>query len=60
MTTAVIRKMRIGQLQGAVLTSGGLVNSYKDIGIYGLPMLFRSQAEVDMTRSQIDAMLMQD
>ena len=55
---AVIRKMRIGQLQGAVLTSGGLVNSYKDIGIYGLPMLFRSQAEVDLTRSQIDAMLM--
>ena len=56
---AVMRKMRIGQLQGAVLTSGGLVNSYKAIGIYGLPMLFRSQAEVDLTRSQIDEMLME-
>ena len=56
---AVMRKMRIGQLQGAVLTSGGLVNSYKDIGIYGLPMLFRSQSEVDLTRSQIDKMLME-
>ena len=56
---AVMRKMRIGQLQGAVLTSGGLVNSYKDIGIYGLPMLFRSQAEVDLTRAQIDEVLME-
>ncbi len=56
---AVMRKMRIGQLQGAVLTSGGLVNSYKDIGIYGLPMLFRDQAEVDLVRTQIDPALMQ-
>jgi len=56
---AVMRKMRIGQLQGAVLTSGGLVNSYKDIGIYGLPMLFRSQSEVDLTRAQIDEVLME-
>ena len=56
---AVMRKMRIGQLQGAVVTSGGLVNSYKDIGIYGLPMLFRSQAEVDLTRAQIDEVLME-
>ena len=56
---AVMRKMRIGQLQGAVLTSGGLGNSYKDIGIYGLPMLFRSQAEVDLTRAQIDEVLME-
>ena len=55
---AVMRKMRIGQLQGAVLTSGGLVNSYKDIGIYGLPMLFRDQAEVDSVRAQIDHALM--
>ncbi len=55
---AVMRKMRIGQLQGAVLTSGGLVNSYKDIGIYGLPMLFRNQAEVDFTRAKIDPVLM--
>ena len=55
---AVMRKMRIGQLQGAVLTSGGLVNSYKDIGIYGLPMLFRDQAEVDSVRAQIDPALM--
>jgi len=55
---AVMRKMRIGQLQGAVLTSGGLVNSYKDIGIYGLPMLFRNQAEVDSVRAKIDSVLM--
>ena len=56
---AVIRKMRIGQLHGAVLTSGGLVNSYNDIGIYGLPMLFRSQYEIDQTRAQIDELLME-
>lgn len=55
---AVMRKMRVGQLQGAVLTSGGLVNSYKDIGVYGMPMLFRDQAEVDLVRSKMDTVLM--
>ncbi|MEM7001391.1 MAG: TRAP transporter substrate-binding protein DctP [Pseudomonadota bacterium] len=55
---AVLRKMRIGQLHGAVLTSGGLVQNYKDISLYSLPMLFRNEAEVDYVRQAMDAELM--
>jgi TRAP-type C4-dicarboxylate transport system substrate-binding protein len=55
---AVLRKMRVGQLHGAVLTSGGLAPSYNDIGIYNLPMLFRDEAEVDHVRQTMDAVLM--
>lgn len=54
----VLRKMRLGQLHGAVLTSGGLVQHYKDIGLYSMPMLFRNEAEVDHVRSVMDAELM--
>ena len=55
---AVLRKMRVGQLHGAVLTSGGLVQSYKDITLYSMPMLFRNEAEVDHVRKTMDARLM--
>lgn len=55
----VLRKMGLGQLHGAVLTSGGLVNTYEDIGVYNMPMLFRNEAEVDYVRERLDARLMQ-
>ncbi len=50
----VLRKIRIGQLQGGVFTANGLEERYGDILIYGLPMLFESQAEVDYLRGRID------
>ncbi|MEZ5565796.1 MAG: TRAP transporter substrate-binding protein DctP [Gammaproteobacteria bacterium] len=53
----VLRKMRIGQLQGGVFTSNGLEERYPDIQIYGLPMLFNSQEEVDYVRQKMDAKL---
>lgn len=53
----VLRKMRIGQLQGGVFTSNGLQERYPDIQIYGLPMLFNSQAEVDYIRHKMDPVL---
>jgi TRAP-type C4-dicarboxylate transport system substrate-binding protein len=53
----VLRKIRIGQLQGGVFTSNGLEERYPDILIYGLPMLFNSQDEVDYVRSRMDAQL---
>jgi TRAP-type C4-dicarboxylate transport system substrate-binding protein len=56
---AVLRKMRVGQLHGAVLTAGALVQSYEDIALYNLPMLFRNEAEVDFVRQAIDERLMQ-
>lgn len=55
----VLRKIRIGQLQGGAFTAGGIAEKYPDIVLYGLPMLFRSQAEVDYVRSRMDARLAQ-
>jgi TRAP-type C4-dicarboxylate transport system substrate-binding protein len=56
---AVLRKMRVGQLHGAVLTSGGLVQNYPDIALYNLPLMFRSDAEIDYVRAKLDEQLMQ-
>ena len=56
---AVLRKMRVGQLHGAVLTSGGLVQNYPDIALYNLPLMFRSDAEIDHVRANLDEQLMQ-
>jgi TRAP-type C4-dicarboxylate transport system substrate-binding protein len=49
--------MRIGQLQGGVFTSNGLEERYPDILLYGQPMLFNSQEEVDYVRQRMDAKL---
>lgn len=54
---SVLRKIRIGQLHGGAITSGGLSNIYPDVQIYSLPFLFRSSEEVDHVRAQIDAKL---
>lgn len=53
----VLRKIRIGQLQGGVFTSNGLAERYPDIILYGLPLLFESQAEVDHVRERLDPVL---
>jgi len=53
----VLRKIRIGQLQGGVFASTGLAERYRDIVLYGLPMVFRSQAEVDYVREKMDPTL---
>ncbi|HAH81078.1 MAG TPA: C4-dicarboxylate ABC transporter [Gammaproteobacteria bacterium] len=55
---AVLRKLRIGQLHGAALTSGGVMQPYQDIVLYNLPLTFRSAAEVDYVRERMDAKLM--
>ena len=51
---AVLRKMRVGQLHGAVITAGGLVQTYPDIALYNLPLLFHSDAEIDYVRAALD------
>ena len=51
---AVLRKIRAGQLHGAVLTAGGLTQTYGDIQLYNLPMAFDSMAEVDYVRERMD------
>lgn len=55
---AVLRKIRSGQLHGAVLTAGGLSQVYTDIQLYSLPMVFNDLAEVDFVRGRMDPLLM--
>lgn len=55
---SVLRKIRLGQLHGAVLTVGSLVQTYEDIQLYGLPLVFESYAEVDHVREQLDPVLL--
>ena len=54
----VLRKIRIGQLQGGAFSASGLTERYPDIALYGLPLIFRSQAEVDYIRERFDPVLM--
>lgn len=53
----VLRKIRIGQLQGGAFTANGIAEKYPDIVIYGLPMLFTSQEEVAYVRQRMDEQL---
>ncbi len=53
----VMRKIRVGQLQGAAFTSSEMSVAFKDAVVYGLPFLFRGYDEVDAVRLQVDPML---
>jgi len=54
---AILRKMRINQLQGAAVTSGALTRYFKDADIYGMPFLFSSQKEVGYVREHMDKLI---
>ena len=54
---AVLRKIRIGQLQGGAFTSGAMATVYSDLSLYSLPLLFNSLDEVDFVRAKMDAVL---
>ncbi|MCP4371198.1 MAG: C4-dicarboxylate ABC transporter, partial [Deltaproteobacteria bacterium] len=54
---AVLRKIRIGQLHGGILTSGSLSKFYPDILVYNLPMALKSFGEVDYVRKRMDNIL---
>jgi TRAP-type C4-dicarboxylate transport system substrate-binding protein len=53
----VLRKIRLGQLQGGVLTSSELAAVYPDAIIYGMPFMFDSWDEVDKARALVDPQL---
>ena len=55
----VLRKMKIGQLQGGAFTGGEASIMTKDAQIYSLPFMFRSQDEVDKVRAKLDPLLKQ-
>jgi TRAP-type C4-dicarboxylate transport system substrate-binding protein len=50
----VLRKIRVGQLQGGAFTAGGLGERYGGLNLYGIPLLFRSLDEIDAVRKQFD------
>lgn len=51
---AVMRKIRIGQLQGGAVTGGALAGAYKDVEAYSMPLKFKSFDEVDYVRERMD------
>jgi TRAP-type C4-dicarboxylate transport system substrate-binding protein len=53
--SAVLRKIRLNNLQGGAFTPAALMEIYPDIGLYGLPMVFESDAEASYVRSQMDS-----
>ena len=57
--SAVLRKIRIGQLHGGVVLAGGLADIDPDVEIYSLPLLFRSYGEVDYVREHMDQILIE-
>ncbi len=53
----VLRKIKIGQLQGGAFTGSQLSLIDGNAAIFGLPFLFRNQQEVDAVRSKMDPLL---
>ena len=53
----VLRKMRLGQLQGGVLTSSELSLVYPDATAYSLPFLLGSWDDVARVRASVDPLL---
>jgi TRAP-type C4-dicarboxylate transport system substrate-binding protein len=55
---AVLRKMRIGQLQGGAILIGSLIDVEPNIDVYNLPLLFHDYDEVDAVRAAFDRRLL--
>ncbi|WP_455209455.1 TRAP transporter substrate-binding protein [Kaarinaea lacus] len=56
---SVLRKIKIGQLQGGAVTGGSLLGIYPDMSVYSLPFVFQSLNEVDVVRKELDPILIQ-
>lgn len=55
---SVLRKIRVGQLQGGAITIGNLSKSVPETTIYGLPFLFSDLGQASEVRKKSDPMLM--
>lgn len=53
----VMRKIRVGQLQGGALTGSELSILYRDAQIYSLPFLFEDEAGIVAVREAVDPVL---
>ncbi|MDH5786097.1 MAG: TRAP transporter substrate-binding protein DctP [Chromatiales bacterium] len=54
---SVLRKMRVGQLHGGALSSGGIAMLYPEAQVYTIPFFFQDYQEVDYARGKMDAEL---
>ncbi len=54
----VLGRIRIGALQGGAFTPSALSSIYPDLNLYGLPMVFDSEAEAEYVRERMDATLL--
>ncbi|CAB1071805.1 hypothetical protein D1AOALGA4SA_1349 [Olavius algarvensis Delta 1 endosymbiont] len=50
----MIRKMYVGQIQGAVLTAAGLSGIFKEMDVFQIPFLFENYGEVDHVLAKMD------
>ena len=50
----MLRKIKVGQIQGALLTGGGLGLIFKDLKILAIPFLFQNYGEVDALLDKMD------
>lgn len=57
--SAVLRKMRVGQLQGAAIPGGSLARFAPDTQLYNIPLLFNNYDEADYVREHLDGTLEQ-
>ncbi len=53
----VLRKIQIGQLHGGTFSPTDFQKRFPELNIYGLPFVFRNEAEVDYVREQLDPKL---
>ncbi|MGQ9645320.1 MAG: TRAP transporter substrate-binding protein [Thermodesulfobacteriota bacterium] len=51
----MLRKMKIGQIHGAALTTGGLSSLFKEVDVLQVPFLFQKHEEVDAVLKKMDA-----
>ncbi len=54
---AVLRKIRIGQLQGGALAGGSLIKANPDYSVYGLLLKYKNQGEIKHIRQHIDPII---
>ena len=55
----VMRKIKIGQLQGGAFTGGEATVITPDAQVYSIPFLFRDQQEIDKLRAKLDPLVKQ-
>lgn len=55
----VLGQIRIRQLQGGAFPPSALAAQYADLNLYGMPLVFDSEAEAAFVRSRMDARIQQ-